>query len=142
MTRDYHKGERAEWEFDVLVETITEIVDDRRAEWRQAAACRGLDPEMFFAGRGENDTYESAIAVCATCPVVEECREHAVERDIRKGVWGGGSAHRLHVKGARLCRWCSARFTVERRGQVYCGEECSTEGRRAAHRRYNLRQAS
>ncbi|MEM7355119.1 MAG: WhiB family transcriptional regulator [Acidobacteriota bacterium] len=56
--------------------------------WRLSAACRGMDPELFFPQRGE--PVEPALAVCAQCPVVEPCRSYAVVFEGR-GVWGGMS---------------------------------------------------
>ena len=43
-----------------------------QAEWRWFAACKGMDPDIFFAGKGPgaNDT---ARAICAECPVSAEC---------------------------------------------------------------------
>lgn len=39
--------------------------------WRAHAACRGLNPELFFPGKGEKA--DEAIAVCEACPVTHEC---------------------------------------------------------------------
>jgi WhiB family redox-sensing transcriptional regulator len=43
-----------------------------QAEWRWFAACKGMDPDIFFAGKGPgaNDT---ARAICGRCPVRAEC---------------------------------------------------------------------
>lgn len=53
------------------------------------AACRGMDPELFYAEGG------AAIAkmkeVCAVCPVRQKCLEWAVTRE-EFGVWGGTTA--------------------------------------------------
>jgi WhiB family redox-sensing transcriptional regulator len=35
--------------------------------WHEQAACRGLDPDLFFPERG--DDARAARAVCATCPL-------------------------------------------------------------------------
>lgn len=55
--------------------------------WRQRAACRGLDPEIFYPATDEDA--EPAKAVCALCPVREACLEHALARRERDGIWGG-----------------------------------------------------
>lgn len=55
--------------------------------WRQRAACRGLDPEIFYPAT--EDDAEAAKAICALCPVREACLEHALARRERDGVWGG-----------------------------------------------------
>jgi WhiB family redox-sensing transcriptional regulator len=57
------------------------------ATWRQHAACRGLDPEVFYPATDEDA--EEAKAVCAQCPVRQLCLEHALARRERDGVWGG-----------------------------------------------------
>ena len=129
-------------QIDALYDTIAEIVSDREAEWRQYAACRSEDTSLFFAGRGEHTTYQAAIAVCTGCPVAEECREHAVEREVRFGVWGGGSASRHAKKGVRVCRGCGEKFDYERNGSVYCGDECRRDARLQSQRNYYLSVAS
>ena len=44
--------------------------------WRQAAACRGLATDIFFPLTDEEAG--EANAICATCPVREECLEFAL----------------------------------------------------------------
>lgn len=63
-------------------------------EWQYDGACRQVDPETFFSPERERgprrDAREaSAKAVCATCPVVRECLEHALAVREPYGVWGG-----------------------------------------------------
>ena len=53
------------------------------------AACRSLDPELFFAERGESVV--RAREVCRGCPIVVECREFAVTNNERFGIWGDTS---------------------------------------------------
>ncbi len=57
------------------------------ARWRELAACRGTDLEVFFPGRGE--TAGPARQVCARCPVCRQCLEFAVSNRIVDGIWGG-----------------------------------------------------
>ncbi|MGH9302132.1 MAG: WhiB family transcriptional regulator [Acidimicrobiales bacterium] len=57
--------------------------------WRQHAACRGIDPDIFYPVSDEED-YE-AKAICAVCPVREACLEHALAHRERDGVWGGAN---------------------------------------------------
>lgn len=59
------------------------------ADWAQRAACRGIDPDLFFPERGQ-DT-EPAKTVCRTCPVIDACLDHALRNGERVGVWGGTS---------------------------------------------------
>ena len=48
-------------------------------EWQYEAACRDLDTELFFHPEGERGSTRrrraaNAKAICATCPVIEQCR--------------------------------------------------------------------
>ena len=53
------------------------------------AACRGSDPELFYAEAGA--AVLRAKATCASCDVRERCLEWAVKRE-EFGVWGGTTA--------------------------------------------------
>lgn len=57
--------------------------------WRQSAACRGVDPEIFYPASEEEA--EVAKTVCAACPVREACLEFALASRERDGVWGGAT---------------------------------------------------
>lgn len=55
--------------------------------WSKRAACRGLDPLIFFPATDEDAG--PAKAVCGECAVRERCLEHALGQREREGVWGG-----------------------------------------------------
>ena len=55
--------------------------------WRDEAACRGVDPTLFFPDVGE--PAHEARAVCASCPVRDECAEWAIRSGEKFGIWGG-----------------------------------------------------
>lgn len=55
--------------------------------WRDQAACRGIDPEVFYPAT--DDEAEPAKYVCDQCPVREPCLEHALSVREKEGVWGG-----------------------------------------------------
>jgi WhiB family redox-sensing transcriptional regulator len=55
--------------------------------WRYRAACRGIELEVFFPGRGESA--EAARQVCARCPVRQPCLDYALSHGIVHGIWGG-----------------------------------------------------
>ena len=57
------------------------------ARWRERAACRGIDLEVFFPGRGE--TAGPARQVCAACPVRQPCLDYGISNRITHGIWGG-----------------------------------------------------
>jgi WhiB family redox-sensing transcriptional regulator len=130
-------------EFERLCDTLADVVAERRQEWRQFAACRGVDPATFFPERGDRETVEAAKSLCATCPVAEECIEYAVSLGTRSGIWGGRSAHNyrssLTPKTCELCK-CEFRTSVPQRR--LCSEECRTEARRRTIRDAHLRKAS
>ncbi|MEU2880515.1 WhiB family transcriptional regulator, partial [Streptomyces sp. NPDC007070] len=62
--------------------------------WRDHAACRQEDPDLFFpigtTGPALLQT-QQAKAVCGRCPVREQCLEWALATDQAIGVWGGTS---------------------------------------------------
>ncbi|MGH9207265.1 MAG: WhiB family transcriptional regulator [Acidimicrobiales bacterium] len=57
--------------------------------WRQNAACRGIDPAIFYPPSDEEA--EEAKAICYQCPVRQPCLEHALTHRERDGVWGGAT---------------------------------------------------
>lgn len=57
--------------------------------WWERAACRGMDPDLFFVGRGES--LAEARKVCAGCSVREECLAYALDNCEKHGVWAGTS---------------------------------------------------
>lgn len=57
--------------------------------WRQRAACRGIDPDVFYPATDEEAA--EAKAVCSVCPVRETCLEYALGHRERDGVWGGAT---------------------------------------------------
>jgi WhiB family redox-sensing transcriptional regulator len=55
--------------------------------WRQRAACRGIEADVFYPGTEEEA--EAAKAICAHCLVRQPCLEYALAVRERDGVWGG-----------------------------------------------------
>lgn len=63
-------------------------------EWQNHGTCRQIDPETFFSPEAERGPRRrsreaAAKAVCAVCPVLDECLEHALAVREPYGVWGG-----------------------------------------------------
>jgi WhiB family redox-sensing transcriptional regulator len=59
-------------------------------EWHARAACRGVDPNLFFPERGEMAAAAYARAkFCNHCMVSKECLQHAVVVGEPLGIWGG-----------------------------------------------------
>ena len=57
--------------------------------WRQRAACRGVDPDIFYPV--DSDEAEDAKNICAGCSVRQACLEWALTHREREGVWGGAT---------------------------------------------------
>jgi len=62
------------------------------ADWREQAACRHENPELFFpigTSGPALDQIDEAKAVCARCPVREICLQVALDHGEDEGIWGG-----------------------------------------------------
>ncbi len=71
--------------------TLTSDVSDHAAEWRDRAACRSTDPDLFFPVGTTGPAIgqiEAAKAVCLACPSQEPCLEFALTTNQDSGVWG------------------------------------------------------
>lgn len=55
--------------------------------WELRSACKGIDPVIFYPHTDEEA--DAAKAVCAVCPVQNECLEYAIGKREHEGVWGG-----------------------------------------------------
>jgi len=63
-------------------------------DWQYHGACRAVDPETFFSpdaerGPRRRNREAAAKALCAVCPVIDACRDHALRVREPYGVWGG-----------------------------------------------------
>jgi WhiB family transcriptional regulator, redox-sensing transcriptional regulator len=63
-------------------------------EWQLQGSCRGLDSALFFHPEGERGPARAnretrAKQICQQCPVLEQCRRHALTVQEPYGVWGG-----------------------------------------------------
>ena len=68
----------------------------RRHAWHDDAACVGLPSDLFFGPDREapsrrREREAGAIAVCADCPVRDDCLAHAASFPEVYGVWGGST---------------------------------------------------
>ena len=82
-------------------------------DWRQEAACRDVDPEIFFPIGTHGPALvqvEQAKKICRRCPAVDECLQFALESGQDAGVWGGTtederrSLRRRAARAARAAR--------------------------------------
>lgn len=58
-------------------------------EWADTAACKGLDPTIFYPVTDEDA--DAAKQICEVCPVKDICLEHAIEHREHNGIWGGAT---------------------------------------------------
>jgi WhiB family redox-sensing transcriptional regulator len=68
---------------------MSDAKDNRKLAWRQKAACRGVDPDIFYPVSDEDA--EDAKAICGSCPVQQACLEWALAVREKDGVWGGAT---------------------------------------------------
>ena len=71
---------------------IEGLTDQLVLDWRDLAACKGADTDLFFPA-GETGPAAEQIAmakrICAGCDVRDECLGYAIETNQVSGVWGG-----------------------------------------------------
>ncbi len=56
-------------------------------DWRESGGCRTADTSLFFPVT--DDDAGPAKAICAVCPVREQCLTFALANREEQGVWGG-----------------------------------------------------
>lgn len=68
------------------------LTSPRKADWRDTAACRREDPELFFP-KGDTGPWlmviEDAKAICRGCPSLDACGQWARNNRIPEGIYGG-----------------------------------------------------
>ena len=90
---------------------------DRQLGLATAAACRGMDVDVFYhPPAGTQPQRERRIAqakaICAQCPVITQCRQHALEAREPYGIWGGLSEQeRADLLGVHDLRYPRANTT-------------------------------
>jgi WhiB family redox-sensing transcriptional regulator len=130
------------------------------ADWEAEAACKDTDIAIWFGSdvsveRGERRPYRSreqtlqAKAICASCPVLAECRSWALSTRFPFGVVGGWTererqtliygttrsatavtstrrAAKAHgPPSGRTCVVCAATFEAKRKDQRCCSPACT-----------------
>ena len=65
-------------------------------DWQLHGACRGEASDVFYhpdgeRGRARTNRENRAKAICFGCPVLEQCRAHALAVAEPYGIWGGMS---------------------------------------------------
>lgn len=92
----YRPGDRAD---DQAAELISAAVHGvvtptlEAWEWQLRARCRGMPAEVLFTaeqdkGRRRLDHEERAKRICRDCPVLNQCRQYAIDTAEPYGIWG------------------------------------------------------
>ncbi len=78
-----------------------ETAPDHALDWRDQAVCSREENTPLFFPVGITGAaaaqIEVAKAVCITCPVRQECLEHAITTNQEYGIWGGTSEEERRV---------------------------------------------
>jgi WhiB family redox-sensing transcriptional regulator len=70
--------------------------------WQSLAECRQYNGDDWYPDKGDGGTAARAKRVCATCPVISLCRDHALRTREPHGIWGGlTAAERARILRAR-----------------------------------------
>jgi WhiB family redox-sensing transcriptional regulator len=70
--------------------TIEDLIAELHPDWHKRAACRGLNPELFFPQRGQNHAQIAKCrAICAGCTERGPCLEQALADHDILGIFGG-----------------------------------------------------
>ena len=70
----------------------TPVFDWDNEGWRDQAACRSSDPELFFPSGSTGpalDQIQAATSICRSCPAQGPCLQFALETNQEAGIWGG-----------------------------------------------------
>lgn len=61
--------------------------------WHTRGLCHGMAPEdadeLFFPKPRDHEAITEAKTICGRCPVKKDCFAHALDNEIRHGIWGG-----------------------------------------------------
>ncbi|MFJ7244504.1 WhiB family transcriptional regulator [Kitasatospora sp. NPDC098652] len=100
--------------------TIISITSRRDHAWARQAACAGSQqPDRFYPSPDETAKNQAAKALCASCPVSDECLTEALETNDRYGIRAGLDErerlvlHELNTNG----RWEEERVVAALNGR-------------------------
>lgn len=104
----------------MVVIDLTEVVVRRTdRDWMEDAACKGRT-KLFFAPRAERPQARErreakARRLCASCPVLEPCREFA-RQNHEYGYWAGENEEERHLAGFTVSAPIGIRARTAARG--------------------------
>src|SRR6516164_7432325 len=94
---------------------VTRPTRDLRPDWRDDAACRDADPELFFPDVGLSSAraqVKTAKLICRGCPVSAVCLSWALASGQEAGIWGGLTEDERRRLSDRGLRSTSHRLTM------------------------------
>ena len=110
------------------------VVDDSTPAFhpKAQALCAGVGSDAWFPekGQGGDATTRTAKAICARCPALQECLEHALEHEPLWGIWAGTTPQerRRRKNGEEAVRVCAydgcGNDLTGRTDRRYCSEKC------------------
>ncbi|GAA3904520.1 WhiB family transcriptional regulator [Streptomyces gulbargensis] len=87
--------------------------------WHARGACRDLEADeadrLFFSAPRAHADIAEAKTICGTCPVRQDCFTHALDNDIRWGMWGGlteAERRPWHAKVAKRLDYTRVRAAI------------------------------
>jgi hypothetical protein len=120
-----------------------------REPWMAEGACRGLAEtlggrerdRLFYPTRGEPT--KRAEAMCADCPVRQECLDFALRNGMHFGIWGGMSeSERQRMRREMRITTPMATRPEERPQRCpECNVLCTSGAGLTAHRKTHAREA-
>ena len=78
---------------------------------REEALCSQSDPDLWFEER--TSLAREAMSICNQCPVMEECRQFAIDNEVDYGIWGGMTTAqrrrevRIAKRKSQSARWAA-----------------------------------
>jgi WhiB family transcriptional regulator, redox-sensing transcriptional regulator len=69
--------------------TLSDLMWEPDVNWREDAACTGVDSDIFFPSAEDESATSAAKAICEQCPVRDACLQYALATNQTAGVWGG-----------------------------------------------------
>ena len=88
-----------------MTHTMARTRLEERWQWADHGHCREL-PDLFYNSVDEPKSVRrrketEAKKICASCPVIAACREHALVNSELYGVWGGMTEAERHRESGR-----------------------------------------
>jgi WhiB family redox-sensing transcriptional regulator len=83
--------------------------------WQRYALCAETDPDLFYADRGTTQE-RAAVAICQTCPVLQECLAEVLAEEGGRGKEARYGIRAGLTPGQRY--WAYERARRNARGEV------------------------